>query len=86
MRTGNSWHGMYRALVVEHARIKCSLSAGAERVHRWWSLGDTSAHVQGAQMMGKPSVSFRKARFSLLACMVGVLVYAGCSSTFGVSE
>lgn len=38
------------------------LFAGAERVHRWWSLGDTSAHVQGAQMMGKPSVSFRKAR------------------------
>ena len=31
-------------------------------MHRWWSLGDTSAHVQGAQMMGKPSVSFRKAR------------------------
>ena len=35
---------------------------GSKHVHRWWSLGETSAHVQGAQMMGKPSVAFRKAR------------------------
>ncbi|KAK9819243.1 hypothetical protein WJX81_003710 [Elliptochloris bilobata] len=33
---------------------------GSAHVHRWWSLGETSAHVQGAQMMGKPSVAFRK--------------------------
>ncbi len=36
--------------------------AGAERVLRWWSLGEASAHVDGAQMMGKPGVAFRKAR------------------------
>ncbi len=35
---------------------------GAERVLRWWSLGEASAHVDGAQMMGKPGVAFRKAR------------------------
>lgn len=37
-------------------------ATGSNHVHRWWSLGETSAHVQGAQMMGKPSVAFRKAR------------------------
>jgi len=31
-------------------------------VLRWWSLGEASAHVDGAQMMGKPGVAFRKAR------------------------
>ncbi len=39
-----------------------SKGTGSNHVHRWWSLGETSAHVEGAQMMGKPSVAFRKAR------------------------
>ena len=59
-----AWHVVHASLIDEHAgtSISQTLCAGAERVHRWWSLGNTSAHVQGAQMMGKPSVSFRKAR------------------------